>query len=74
MMLDVGEPGTSFYGREAELRALTAALERARPLWRAVQAQVRETAGADRIDVLLHELQGLVTDLRRHEMELTDAS
>ena len=50
------------------------ALETARPLWRAVQVQVRETAGAERIEVLLRELQGLVTDLRRHEMELADAS
>jgi DNA-binding MarR family transcriptional regulator len=50
------------------------ALERARPLWRAVQAQVRETAGAERIEVLVRELQGLVADLRRHEGELADAS
>ncbi len=50
------------------------ALERARPLWRAVQAQVRETAGPERIEGLLRELQGLVVDLRRHEMELPDAS
>jgi DNA-binding MarR family transcriptional regulator len=50
------------------------ALERARPLWRAVQAQVRETAGVERIEVLVRELQGLVADLRRHERELADAS
>jgi DNA-binding MarR family transcriptional regulator len=50
------------------------ALERARPLWRAVQAQVRETAGVERIDLLVSELQNLVAELRRHEMELADAS
>ena len=50
------------------------ALERARPLWRAVQAEVREAAGAERIELLLSELQGLVADLRRHDMEVADAS
>lgn len=50
------------------------ALERARPLWRAAQAEVREVAGAERIALLLSELQGLVADLRRHEMERTDAA
>jgi DNA-binding MarR family transcriptional regulator len=68
-------PGTDRRTRYVELTgAGHEALERARPLWRAVQAQVRETAGAERIETLLAELQSLVVDLRRHEMELADAS
>ncbi len=68
-------PGRDRRTRYVELTgAGQEALARARPLWRAIQAQVRETAGSARIELLLSELQGLVADLRRHEMELADAS
>lgn len=68
-------PGRDRRTRYVELTSAGAgALERARPLWRAVQAQVREAAGAERIERLLSELQDLVVDLRRHERELADAS
>lgn len=68
-------PGTDRRTRYVELTSAgNAALERARPLWREVQAQVREAAGVERIELLLSELRGLVTDLRRHEMEQVNAS
>lgn len=68
-------PGTDRRTRYVELTpAGHDALEQARPLWRAVQAQVREIAGPQRIEALLNELQGLVADIRRHEVELADAS
>lgn len=44
-----------------------AALESARPLWRAVQAQMREVAGGDRFETLIAELQDLVALLRARE-------
>jgi DNA-binding MarR family transcriptional regulator len=68
-------PGTDRRTRYVDITATGyKALETARPLWRAVQAQVRETAGAERIEVLVSELQNLVAELRRHERELADAS
>ena len=68
-------PGRDRRTRYVELtRAGHEALEQARPLWRAVQAQVRETAGAERIELLVRELQSLIAELRRHEKELADAS
>lgn len=68
-------PGIDRRTRYVELtNAGHAALDRARPLWHAVQAAVRETAGAERIELLLSELQSLVVELRRHERELADAS
>lgn len=44
-----------------------AALETARPLWRAVQAQMREVAGGQRFETLVTELQELVALLRARE-------
>jgi DNA-binding MarR family transcriptional regulator len=68
-------PGTDRRTRYVELTSAGhERLERARPLWRAVQTQVRDTAGVERVDMLLRELRDLVVDLRRHEMELADAS
>lgn len=68
-------PGQDRRTRYVELTSAGCeALERARPLWRAVQAQVRETAGTERIETLVSELQSLVAELRRHERELADAS
>jgi len=68
-------PGIDRRTRYVELTSEgRAALERARPLWRAVQAEVRQAAGAERIEVLLRELRNLVVDLRRYEVERADAS
>ncbi len=68
-------PGKDRRTRYVELTSTgSAALDTARPLWRAVQAQVRETAGTERIELLVSELQSLVAELRRHERELADAS
>ena len=41
-----------------------AALQRALPLWRQVQAQMRQEAGDAHVDLLLAELNALVTRLR----------
>lgn len=68
-------PGTDRRTRYVELtREGHAALERARPLWLAVQAAVRDALGTERTDRLLRELRDLVGDLRRHEMESANAS
>ncbi|MFT4038154.1 MAG: MarR family winged helix-turn-helix transcriptional regulator [Thermomicrobiales bacterium] len=46
-----------------------AALEAARPLWRAVQAQVQAMAGGDRFEALIAELQALEALLRARTPE-----
>jgi DNA-binding MarR family transcriptional regulator len=50
------------------------ALERARPLWRAMQDRVEAKLGAERVDSLLKELQSLVVTLRQPEVENVHAS
>jgi DNA-binding MarR family transcriptional regulator len=58
-------PGTDRRTRFVSLTpAGVAALERARPLWRAVQERIVTETGDERIATLLHDLADLVTRIR----------